>query len=69
MHSFHVKNLAISINNSTYLQNINFTLKSGDVLAVLGPNGAGKSSLLKAIMGHYNYAIQKGDIIFDKKYH
>ncbi len=67
MHSFHVKNLAISINNSTYLQNINFTLKSGDVLAVLGPNGAGKSSLLKAIMGHYNYAIQKGDIIFDKK--
>ncbi|HEY8388566.1 MAG TPA: TM1266 family iron-only hydrogenase system putative regulator [Parasegetibacter sp.] len=33
------------------LNNINFTLNSGDVLAVLGPNGAGKTTLLRCMLG------------------
>jgi len=32
-------------------RNVNFSLASGQVLAVLGPNGAGKSSLLRIIAG------------------
>lgn len=31
--------------------NINFTIDTGDLLAILGPNGAGKTTLLKCIMG------------------
>lgn len=33
------------------LENINFTLDAGSILALAGPNGAGKSSLLKLISG------------------
>lgn len=33
------------------LQNINFSIQSGELLAILGPNGAGKTTLLKCIMG------------------
>jgi heme exporter protein A len=32
-------------------RNINFSLSSGQALAVLGPNGAGKSSLLRIVAG------------------
>ncbi|KAL2310771.1 hypothetical protein Nmel_002439, partial [Mimus melanotis] len=33
------------------LQNISFTVKQGELLAVIGPVGAGKSSLLSAVLG------------------
>ena len=33
------------------LNNINFTLKSGELLAVLGPSGCGKTTLLNIIAG------------------
>jgi len=33
------------------LNNINFALDSGDVLAILGPNGAGKTTLLRCMLG------------------
>ena len=32
-------------------RNINFSVSSGQALAVLGPNGAGKSSLLRIVAG------------------
>ena len=33
------------------LQDINFTINSGDVIAILGPNGAGKTTLVKHAIG------------------
>lgn len=35
------------------LQNINFTLKAGEHLAIVGENGAGKSTLIKLLCGLY----------------
>ena len=32
-------------------ENINFSVDSGDILAILGPNGAGKTTMLRCIMG------------------
>ena len=33
------------------LQNVHFSVQSGDLLAILGPNGAGKTTLLRCMMG------------------
>ena len=33
------------------LENINFSVGPGDLVAILGPNGAGKTTLLRCIMG------------------
>ncbi|KAA0713229.1 Multidrug resistance-associated protein 4 [Triplophysa tibetana] len=37
--------------DSPTLQNVSFTVKTGQLLAVIGPVGAGKSSLLSAVLG------------------
>lgn len=42
------------------LNNINFSVKSGEFVALLGLNGAGKSTLLKSLVGLV--PIQKGEI-------
>lgn len=33
------------------LQNISFSMDSGEIIGLLGPNGAGKSTLIKSILG------------------
>jgi energy-coupling factor transport system ATP-binding protein len=35
----------------TVLQDVNFTIRQGDIIAVLGPNGAGKTTLVKHAIG------------------
>ena len=37
--------------NRQAVDDINFTVKSGERVAIIGPNGAGKSTLFKAIVG------------------
>ena len=54
-----VKNLIVELDNKVILNNINFEVEKGDVLAIIGPNGAGKTTLLKAILGLIPY---KGEI-------
>lgn len=46
-----VKNLTKKFNGHPVLQNINFTLKDGRILAIVGPSGAGKTTLLRIISG------------------
>jgi len=49
------------------LDNVNFELKSGEVMALLGENGAGKSTLVKILSGVY--ARDAGELeIFGKNY-
>lgn len=58
-----VDNLTVSYGSEKILQNISFSLKAGNMLAVIGPNGSGKTTLLKSILGiikHYS-----GSIFFD----
>ena len=37
------------------LNNINLSIKKGDLFVLLGPNGAGKTTLLNVIAGFYDY--------------
>ena len=48
-----VENGCFSYKNSKdklLLEDINFSVEPGDLLAILGPNGAGKTTLLRCIM-------------------
>ncbi len=44
------------------LENINFSIDSGDLLAILGPNGAGKTTLLRCIMGFLKWSDGKSTL-------
>jgi len=65
-----VQNLNVSIetnnNKKQILNNINFSLKKGEVLVVMGPNGSGKSTLAQSLMGNPTYN-QEGEINLDGK--
>lgn len=50
-----VENLGIEFDGQKVLENIDFSLKRGEVLAVIGPNGSGKSVLFRAILGLIPY--------------
>jgi ABC-type multidrug transport system ATPase subunit len=46
-----LQNIGRRFNKEWIFKNINYTLSSGEKLAVLGPNGSGKSTLLSVILG------------------
>ena len=47
----------------TIFENINFSVDSGEILAILGPNGAGKTTLLRCITGMLRW--KSGDSFLD----
>ncbi|TCO76421.1 ABC-F family ATP-binding cassette domain-containing protein [Marinisporobacter balticus] len=46
------------------LENISFTINSGDKIGLVGANGAGKSTLFKIIIGEYTY--DRGELYLSK---
>ena len=59
-----VKNLSFSYDaKNNILDNINFKIEKGSIVAILGKNGSGKSTLLDCLIG-YN-EIKNGEIIID----
>ncbi len=53
-----IKNLTYSIGDKTILDNISFSITSGDVVAVVGKNGVGKTTLLNNILEKLNKTSQ-----------
>jgi zinc transport system ATP-binding protein len=50
-----VEDLSLSLDGQPVLQNVSFTLKQGEALAVIGPNGAGKTLLFRSLLGLLPY--------------
>jgi iron complex transport system ATP-binding protein len=48
---FSVKDGHFGYTSTNILNNINFQVNDGEILAILGPNGVGKTTLLRATMG------------------
>lgn len=55
-----IEKLTKTYGPQTAVNNISFSVKTGEVLGFLGPNGAGKSTTMKMITGYIG--IEKGDI-------
>ena len=58
--SIHVEQLSFNYGKKKALNDLNFTLESGQFSALLGPNGAGKSTLFALLTRLY--ALQSGSI-------
>lgn len=45
------ENLSLGYNSHTVVENLNFSVNTGDYLCIVGENGSGKSTLMKTILG------------------
>ena len=46
-----IENLTISFGENKIIDDLSFSIKKGDIIAIVGPNGAGKSVLFRALVG------------------
>lgn len=65
MEAISVKNLSVSYENNTIIENMNLNIPKGKISIIIGANGCGKSTLLKTI-ARINKP-QNGDIFINSK--
>ena len=51
-----IRDLNLDIGKKRVLSHINFALNQNEILCILGKNGSGKSSLLKCLLGIWDYS-------------
>jgi D-xylose transport system ATP-binding protein len=58
-----IRDLSKTFGSVQALTDVDFEVRSGEVMALVGDNGAGKSTLIKCVAGIHGY--DSGDIYFD----
>ena len=64
MADFQIVDLHASVEGREILKGISLEMNKGEVHAVMGPNGSGKSTLSHTLMGHPNYKVTAGKVLF-----
>ena len=64
MSQLEIKNLHASVEGKEILKGVDLIVEQGKVHAIMGPNGTGKSTLAYTLMGHPNYIVTEGEVIF-----
>ncbi len=67
MSQLEINNLHVSIEDKEILKGLTLTINQGEVHAIMGPNGTGKSTLAYTLMGHPNYTVTEGEVLFKGK--
>ncbi|MCB4796986.1 ATP-binding cassette domain-containing protein [Pseudomonas sp. NP21570] len=62
----YVKDLVIDYGAAPVVEQVNFTVNPGELIAILGANGAGKSSILQCLAGLHRPT--SGNILLDDEY-
>ena len=60
-----ISNISKSFNEKIILDNISFSIKEGENIAIIGQSGVGKSVLLKSIIGLL--VPDSGEILIDEQ--
>ena len=60
-----IRDLYVSVEGKQILKGVDLVVKQGETHALMGPNGSGKSTLAYTLMGHPNYHVDGGQIIFE----
>ncbi len=64
MAELEIRNLHVRTEDREILHGVDLTIRRGEIHALMGPNGSGKSTLANSIMGHPDYEVTEGQIIW-----
>jgi Fe-S cluster assembly ATP-binding protein len=60
-----IRNLHVRTEDREILRGVDLVVRRGELHALMGPNGSGKSTLANTIMGHPDYEVTDGEILFE----